>query len=106
MSDLSEEYEFSQYKELNQLDKKSKVVVVQDIRDNRIWVRKNIEKRSLPVCEKMLGKKYSNLVYLHKIIKYQNNYYSFQFLLFCNYSNNLCKKKVVLFHSQSQLYNH
>ena len=29
MSDLSEEYEFSQYKELNQLDKKSKVVVVQ-----------------------------------------------------------------------------
>ena len=43
MSDLSEEYEFSQYKELNQLDKKNKVVVVQDIRDNRIWVRKNIE---------------------------------------------------------------
>jgi serine/threonine protein kinase len=75
MSDLSEEYEFSQYKELNQLDKKNKVVVVQDIRDNRIWVRKNIEKRSLPVCEKMLGKKYSNLIYLHKIIKYQNNYY-------------------------------
>ena len=75
MSDLSEEYEFSQYKELNQLDKKNKVVVVQDIRDNRIWVQKNIEKRSLPVCEKMLGKKYSNLIYLHKIIKYQNNYY-------------------------------
>mgnify|MGYP007050394925 CR=1 FL=1 len=23
----------------------------------------------------MLGKKYSNLIYLHKIIKYQNNYY-------------------------------
>ena len=40
------------------LDKKSKVVVVQDIRDNRIWEKKNIEKRSLPVCEKMLGKKY------------------------------------------------
>lgn len=44
MSDLSEEYEFSQYKELNQLDKKNKVVVVQDIRDNRIWVQKKYRK--------------------------------------------------------------
>lgn len=69
MSDLSEEYEFSQYKELNQLDKKNKVVVVQDIRDNIIWVQKKYRKEKLPVCEKMLGKKYSNLIYLHKINK-------------------------------------
>ena len=53
MSDLSEEYEFSQYKELNQLDKKNKVVVVQDIRDNRIWVQKNIEKRRVRLMRKI-----------------------------------------------------
>ena len=64
MSDLSEEYEFSQYKELNQLDKKSKVVVVQDIRDNRIWVRKNIEKRRVRLMRKIFWV-WSNFFFQH-----------------------------------------
>ena len=64
MSDLSEEYEFSQYKELNQLDKKNKVVVVQDIRDKRIWVRKNIEKRRVRLMRKIFWV-WSNFFFQH-----------------------------------------
>jgi serine/threonine protein kinase len=78
VSDLAQEYENSQYAELEMLDKKGKVWLVKDIRDKRIWVRKEIEIYSLDAYNKMQGVKNKNTAYIHRVLHCAEKYYVIQ----------------------------
>jgi serine/threonine protein kinase len=78
VSDLAEEYELSQYTDLEMLDKMGKVWLVEDIRDKRVWVKKEIEIHGIDVYKKMQEVTNKNTAYIHRILHCDEKYYVIQ----------------------------
>ncbi len=75
MSGLADEFELSQYKELECLDKKGNVYIVKDIRDNKLWVKKKITKNGFDAYNGIKGIKNDNVVYVKEILCADEKYY-------------------------------
>ncbi|MDO5388016.1 MAG: serine/threonine-protein kinase [Clostridia bacterium] len=75
MSNLADEYELSQYVEIEALDKKGKVYIVKDIRDKSIWVKKEIDEHSLYAYNKIKGNANINIAYVHNVLRCEEKYF-------------------------------
>ena len=64
MSALANEYELSQYKELEILDEKKNISIVCDIRNNKIWVKKEIDENGYIAYEKVKNISQPNIAYI------------------------------------------
>lgn len=90
MSCLANEYELSQYAEIEVLDKNGKVHIVKDIRDKSIWVKKEIDKHSFSVYSRMRGIKNKNITYIKDVLCCNENYYVIE-----EYINGVSIKKII-----------
>lgn len=68
MNSLTSEYELSQYRELICLDNSGQVSMVKDIRDNGIWVKKNIAPAAAAVYEKIKGSETRYIPYVKDVL--------------------------------------
>lgn len=75
MSNLADEYELSQFVEIEQLDKKGKVYIVKDIRDKSIWVKKEIDEHSLYAYNKIKGNTNINIAYVQNVLRCDEKYF-------------------------------
>lgn len=75
MSNLADEYEYSQYEEVERLDKKGNIYIVKDIRDKSIWVKKEIDVCGLYAYNKLINVRNSNIAYIRKILHIDEKIY-------------------------------
>ncbi|MDO4301090.1 MAG: serine/threonine-protein kinase [Clostridia bacterium] len=75
MSNLADEYELSQYTEIEVLDKNDKVHIVKDIRDKSIWVKKEIDEHSLYAYNKIKGNADRNIACVRNVLCCEEKYY-------------------------------
>ncbi|MGN1317585.1 MAG: serine/threonine-protein kinase [Lachnospirales bacterium] len=75
MSSLSDEYELSQYKELETIDNKGNVYLVKDIRNNKLWVKKKITDNRIDVYTILKGVKNNNIVFVKDILNVEGKSY-------------------------------
>ena len=75
MSGLADEYELSQYEEIDMLDERGKVYIVKDIRDKSIWVKKEIDEYSLYAYNIIKGCVNRNIAYVRNILCCEEKYY-------------------------------
>lgn len=75
MSALANEYELSQYKELEILDEKKNISIVCDIRNNKIWIKKEIDENGYIAYEKVKNISHPNIAYIYKVLNVGDKYY-------------------------------
>lgn len=78
MSGLADEYELSQYTEIEALDKMGKVYIVKDIRDKGIWVKKEIDEHSLYAYNRLCGIVHNNIACVRKVLSKDGRYFVIQ----------------------------
>ncbi len=75
MTVLAAQYELEQYKTLEKLDKKGKVRLARDIRDNSLWVIKTISESAAEIYKRIVGISCESLPYIRNVLGTDGNYY-------------------------------
>ena len=78
MTEFMGEYELTQYKEIEALDNNKpihKVYLVKDMRDNSLWVKKEIEKAAFDIYHKIKNIKNKNIVHIRDVLQSNGKYY-------------------------------